>query len=126
MVTKMKQKLYVPIRRYSLRYSYYFYFDTKEYLADQLFIRHKVRVWYGKEFARPDSPYRFIFCHVRKQDVPEFLAALEELKKSMLICGYTDYESEVSNMLEKLDQIKDGDEIDENDPPIETKQSKTA
>ena len=34
------------LEKFSLLYDYYAYFDTKEYLADSLFIKHKVRVHY--------------------------------------------------------------------------------
>ncbi len=123
----MKQKLYIPIPKFSLRFAYYLYFDTKDYLADPLFIRHQVRVWFGKVFSVPESPYRILFCHVRKRDVPEFLAALEELKNSMLICGYTDFENVASMWLERLEQAKRGAEANgKDDTPGKTKQGQTA
>ena len=123
----MKQKLYIPIRKFSPRFAHFAFFDTKDYLADPLFIRHQVRVWFGKELSMPDSPYRILLCHVRKQDVPEFLAALEELKNSMLICGYTDYESVASMWMDRFEQMKGGDENNgKNDPVGEAKQGQTA
>ena len=79
----MSEKLYLKINRPSLRYSYYFFFDTTPYLADQIFIRHEIRVWFGQEFAKDGSPYRGIFCHVRKKDAPVFEACMEELKKNI-------------------------------------------
>ncbi len=48
----MREKLYWTIRKFSLRYDYFLFFDTTPYLADQLFIRHKVRVWFDQEYAR--------------------------------------------------------------------------
>ena len=41
--------------------------------------------------VRNDSPYRAIFCHVRKRDRERFQAALEELPKKMMLLGYIDY-----------------------------------
>ena len=79
----MREKLYWTIERFSLRYAYFLFFDTTLHLADQLFTRHKVRVWFESEYTKEGSPYRAILCRVRKRDVPEFLAALEELKKTM-------------------------------------------
>ena len=38
-----------------------------------------------------NSPYRVIFCHVRKRDQERFLAALKELPDKMMLLGYTDY-----------------------------------
>ena len=120
----MSEKLYLPIFRFSLQYRYFLYFDVKSHLADQLFIRHKVRVWYRSEFASKDSPYTAIFCRVRKRDVPAFLAALEELKKSMLICGYTDYETKVSTILKRLNNEET--DQDKDDSAGKAKQGQTA
>ena len=39
-----------PIEKFSFRYQYFALIDTADYLADQLFIKHKVRVWFGEEF----------------------------------------------------------------------------
>lgn len=35
----MSQPLYWSIEKFSLRYTYFLFFDTVPYLADQLFIR---------------------------------------------------------------------------------------
>lgn len=40
----MKKDMYLKIRKPSLRYDYFLFFDTSEYLADQLFIKQMVRV----------------------------------------------------------------------------------
>ena len=45
----MQKEIYLKIRKVSLRYDYFLFFDTPEYLADQLFIRQKVRVWFDEE-----------------------------------------------------------------------------
>lgn len=84
------------------------YFDTIPYLADELFIRHKVRVWVKKEWAKEGFPYHAIMCRVKKKDVPKFLAALEDLKKSMLICEHADYEENVSAFLDEMEQKRYG------------------
>lgn len=109
----MREKLYWTIERFSLRYAYFLFFDTTSYLADQLFIRHKVRVQFESEYAKEGSPYRVILCRVRKRDVPEFLAALEELKKTMLLCGHLDYVSEVSAFMDAVEKEKG--EADQNE-----------
>ena len=76
----MKQTdFYQDIERFSLLNAYYAYMDTDAYLADQLFIKHQVRVHFREEYVRDGSPYRVIFCHVRKRDQERFLAALNEL-----------------------------------------------
>ena len=85
------QEYYQHIDRLSLFYHYYAFLDTEEYLADQLFIKHQVRVHFREEYARKDSQYRVIVCRVRKRDQMRFLAALEELPKKMLLLGHTNY-----------------------------------
>lgn len=82
---------YQPIDRPSLRYAYYAFLDTDAYLADPIFIKHQVRVRFREEYVRNDSPYRVIFCQVRKRDRMRFLAAMEELPNKMLLLGHTDY-----------------------------------
>ena len=82
---------YQHIDRPSLFYNYFAFLDTDAYLADQLFIKHQVRVHFREEYVRGDSPYRVIFCHVRKRDRARFQAALEELPKKMMLLGYIDY-----------------------------------
>ena len=75
----------------SLINTHFAFLDTGEYLADPLFLRHRVRVHFGDELGRDGSPYRIIFCYVRKWDVPRFRAAMRELPKKMMLCGYPDY-----------------------------------
>lgn len=59
---------YWTIRKFSLLYSYYAIIDTTDYLADQLFVKNEVRVWFGQEYICPDGPYCVIFCKCRKRD----------------------------------------------------------
>ena len=56
-----------------------------------------------------------IFCHVRKKDVPKFLAALEDLKKSMILCGHPHYEEEISSFMDEMEKMKGALHGDEND-----------
>lgn len=48
----MSQPLYWSIEKFPLRYAYFLFFDTIPYLADQLFIRRQVRVWFDQEYAK--------------------------------------------------------------------------
>lgn len=120
----MRDKLYWTIEKFSLCYVYFLFFDVERYLADQLFVKRKVRVWFGPEYKREDSPYIAISCHVKKKDVPAFLEALEELKKSMIICGYADYESEVDAFMTRVEQQKEAKKG--HDPLKKAKQTATA
>lgn len=102
----MRDKLYWRIKKFSLRYVHFLFFDTTPYLADQLFIGHKVRVWFGPEYGKEGSPYRAVFCRVRKKDVPQFLEALERLKSSMMLCGHPNYVAEISTMMDDMEKMK--------------------
>lgn len=51
----MREILYLPLEKRSLRYAYYMYLDVKPYLADQLFIRHKVRVSKKQQLSKLDE-----------------------------------------------------------------------
>lgn len=122
----MREKLYWTIRKFSLRYDYFLFFDTTPYLADQLFIRHKVRMWFDQEYAKDGSPYLAIFCHVRKKDVPEFLAALEDLKKSMILCGHPKYQEEVSLFMDDMEKMKGAVNHNEDDTDLKAEQVEPA
>ncbi|WP_417111503.1 hypothetical protein [Hominenteromicrobium sp.] len=122
----MREKLYWTIKKFSLRYDYFLFFDTTPYLADQLFIRHKVRVWFDREYAKDGSPYLAIFCHVKKKDVPEFLSALEDLKKSMILCGHPKYQGEVSLFMDDIEKMKGAVNHNEDDTDLKAEQVEPA
>lgn len=69
----------------------YLFFDTDDYHADQIFIRHGVPVKFGREMKKDDNPYRIIFCSIGKKYEDEFYKCMDELGKKMLITGHTDY-----------------------------------
>ena len=69
-----------------------------------------------KAYVKDGFPYTMILCHVRKKDMPAFLEALEDLKRSMIICGYNDYEAEASAFLDNLERLKEEDRHGKNDP----------
>ena len=122
----MREKLYWTIEKFSFRYDYFMFFDTTPYLADQLFIRHQVRVCFDSEYAKEGSPYLAIFCHVRKKDVPKFLAALEDLKKSMMLCGHPNYEADISSFMDNVEKMKGVVLDNENDAAQKAEQKRTA
>ena len=84
-------KNYWKIKCFSLFFFHFAFIDTDDYLADQLFIRHKVRVHFGQEYEKKDSPFLLILCKVRKRDVNGFLDALGELENKMILKGYPEY-----------------------------------
>ena len=74
----MEYKNYIPLEKISLRYKYFCFIDTKEYLADALFIKNKVRVWFQNEAHKPDTDFVFIFCKVRsyRADMQTFVSKI--------------------------------------------------
>lgn len=118
--------MYLKIRKPSLRYDYFLFFDTPEYLAVQLFIKQMVRAWFDQEYAKEGSPFLAILCHVKKKDSAKFLAALDALKNKRVLCGYPEYEAEVQKMMRHLEEAKGDAHINENDTSRETKQAGTA
>lgn len=102
----MTDNLYCALKKFSLRYAYFLYFDVEPYLADRLFIRHEVPVWFDQEYKREGSPYLGIVCHVKKKDVPRFRAAQEDLKNSMLLCGYPGYPEDIAQLLADMERMR--------------------
>ena len=96
----MGQTNYISLTRFPLIFHHYAFVDVDDHLADSLFIRHKVRVWFGKEYANPEKEYQIIFCKIRKQDEDRFLAALGELSNKMILFGHHDYDEFCQKALE--------------------------
>lgn len=86
-------------------YSYIF-LDCDEYLADQLFIKHKVPVKFGKEYRKNDSRYCVISCKIRKRYEEEFKKALAEMNNKMILRGYTDYADFCENFNTIIDKAR--------------------
>ena len=95
-------KNYLALAQCSLLYDHFAFVDVPEYYADQLFIRHQVTVRFGNEYQHPDHPYVIIFCKVRKRDRDRFLAALSDLNRKMLLCGYPGYEEFCASFIAKM------------------------
>ena len=91
-----------PIEKFSFRYQYFALIDTADHLADQLFIKHKVRVWFDEEYSRDDTPFCVIICRCRKRDVVVFMAAARELTNKMLLCGHPDYPAFCDDLRQKI------------------------
>ena len=103
---------YWTIRKFSLLYSYYAIIDTTDYLADQLFVKNEVRVWFGQEYICPDGPYCVIFCKCRKRDTGAFESAMNELPRKMLLRGHTDYIQFCEGLKNKIAEVwKSGGEL---------------
>jgi len=100
-----KTKHYFRLEKMSLRYRCYAYFDAKDYLADSLFIKHKVTVKFQHEFCKDGTPYCVIFCRIRKKDEAAFLDTMRELPEKMLLCGYSDYAVQCEQIMGKMEGV---------------------
>ncbi len=70
----------------------FFYVDTSQYLADRVFIDHKIFVSFKKnELRRNDSPYVVVQCSTKKANRQKFLDAMADLERKMLLLGHDDY-----------------------------------
>ena len=95
---------YIRFKQFSLLWDHYAFIDVPAYLADQLFIRHRVTVHFGEELHHPEAGYMIIFCKVRKKDSERFLDALSELPNKMLICGHLDYEDYCDDIIGRIEK----------------------
>ena len=86
-----KHKNYLKLARPSFLYRYFCFVDTDEFLADDLFISQKIRVYFLNDYRKEESKYCFVICKVRKRNVDKFLYALERLETKMLLAGHYDY-----------------------------------
>lgn len=101
---------YIPIHSYNPFICRFMYFDIREkYLADNLFIQHKMKVKFGPEFGKPGTNYVLIHCKIKKRDKEKFLQAMKELQNKALLLGYDDYNDFCS---ERMKQFFEG--VDKN------------
>lgn len=87
----MDGKNYMEISKFSLKYNYFCFVDCNEYLSDRIFLRRKLNVRLGDEYANAQSKYVIVFCKVMKKEQEEFLRAMKELEQKMLLVGHRDY-----------------------------------
>lgn len=76
----------------------YAFLDTPKHLADQEFIKNRIRVTFFREWESPDKKYRVVFVTLWKRDNDKFLASMNGLYKKMLIMGHTDYPDACANL----------------------------
>lgn len=90
--------------RFKIRYVY---FDTPDYLADSIFCKYEIPVYYGNEWTKPGEPYKLIECKVKKKYKEKFEKALDEIPTKMNLLGHTDYEEYCQKM---ITMFQEGDE----------------
>lgn len=90
----MDSKNYAQISKNGLFYTWYMFADIPKYMADDIFINHKLRVHFSREFKKEinGQEYVIIFCKIRKNKKQIFEECMSELKRKMLIFGYDGYQ----------------------------------
>ena len=91
-MNKQEKDFYIRLKRFSVLFDEWAYFDVPDYDADNLFIKHKCPVVFGAEFRHKNSPYRVITCKTLKMFRRRFTAAMHELPYMMALNGHGDYE----------------------------------
>lgn len=82
----------------------FFYIDGPQYLADKLFAERGVSPIVIREHESIDGKYIGVTCMIRKKRLSEFLLAMADLQKNMIICGYTDYEEFCRSVLKEISE----------------------
>lgn len=85
----------------------FMFVDTKDYIADHIFIQHEIRVRFRKgEFGKEESPFRMIFCSVKAQDADSFIACMADLHRAILLSRHKGYE-DACEVVRTLKDISD-------------------
>ena len=73
-------------------FKYFAYIDRKDHAADDIFIKHKLRVHFLKDFRKDGSNFEIIYCKVNKKRKNDFIVCMFELDQKLLLSdGYKEY-----------------------------------
>lgn len=70
------------------------YFDSAdgcEWVGDPLLRQHHVRMRYYGAMDHPKYPYTCVIAKVHKDDIDNFVSAMDDLIRKHLLLGHTDY-----------------------------------
>ena len=81
----------------------YAYLDVPENLAASVLAKHGVRGKVGHVMTRENESYILVQVKVHRDSREKFLAAMEDLKAKMLICGYRDYETHGGELIREIE-----------------------
>lgn len=83
---------YVKIDKFSPFREYFFYVDCRKLLADDVFISNGLSVKFHADYRLDGFEFIWVYCSVRRRDVPLFKKCMKELYNKLLILGYTNYD----------------------------------
>ena len=93
---------YICLDTFSLYYQKYVYIDTKQHLANNIFIKNKIPVKYKVEYDNDINDYIAVFCKIPKSYNEKFKGAMEQLSNNIIICGYSDYMEFCKELFEEV------------------------
>ena len=103
----MEGENYLRIKRFSLFYRYYMFIDTKEHLADRMFIQRGIRVYFQKEYMKDNCDYVIMFCKVSKRREDQFIRILSEIQGKALLMGNRDYIEFCRKLKQSMTELKE-------------------
>ena len=80
----------------------YVYIDTPEHLADDIFINHRLRVWFKGDYSSEKNSYLIVHCEVKKRNAQEFEDCLRELENKAVLLGYRDYKLVAAEIVQSV------------------------
>ena len=91
---------------FSLFFTDFVYFDTKERLSLQMMKDSGVRFLFVKSFARENEPYVLCLARIWKKDVPLLVDLMDRLEKRILFSGHGDYVDYCTELFNRADSNK--------------------
>lgn len=101
-------KNYVEIRSYHPFRRQYMYLDLPEYLADRIFIRHKLKVKFHRgEHHSPTGQLVFVRCSIHRKNRKVFEECMKELADTAAMAGCREY-AQICRQLEEMTAERSG------------------
>lgn len=66
------------------------------------FIKKNLSVNIVGVYSHPDSKYNIIICNIKKSRIQDFIDAIQELSKNMMLYGYTDYYEHAKDFMSRM------------------------
>lgn len=82
----------------------FFYVDCPQYLSFNAFDKYGVKPFWMRFSETDEQKYVGVICRVWKRQFYEFLECMNEMQRTMIICGYNDYEDFCRELQSKMDE----------------------
>ncbi len=87
----------------------FIYVDIKDHVSWRVFKACGIRVRSMKEMEKEGSPFRLMVCSIKKKDREKLADALEQLRNSIMLMGYRDYDKMCGLLKAAEGAIKEND-----------------